>query len=71
MSDTLTILPFVGMEIALVVLFAGLIPMTRSDEFNRKSSNRLMWLRVVFQGVASPIFILSAFIPEGGRDPAW
>ena len=65
MSDTLTILLFVAMGITLVVLFTGLISMARGGEFNRKNSNRLMRLRVLFQGIAVLIFILLAFFFKG------
>jgi len=65
MSDILTILLFVAMGITLVVLFTGLISMARGGEFNRKNSNRLMRLRVLFQGIAVLIFILLAFFFKG------
>ncbi|MDH3229960.1 MAG: twin transmembrane helix small protein [Alphaproteobacteria bacterium] len=65
MSDTLTILLFVAMGITLVVLFTGLVSMARGGEFNRKNSNRLMRLRVLFQGIAVLIFILLAFVFKG------
>jgi ammonia channel protein AmtB len=65
MSDTLTILLFVAMGITLVVLFTGLISMARGGEFNRKNSNRLMRLRVLFQGIAILIFMLLAFVFKG------
>ena len=65
MSDALTILLFVAMGITLVVLFTGLISMARGGEFNRKNSNRLMRLRVLFQGIAVLIFILLAFFFKG------
>ena len=65
MSDTLTILLFVAMGITLVVLFTGLISMARGGEFDRKNSNRLMRLRVLFQGIAVLIFILLAFVFKG------
>ncbi len=65
MSDTLTVLLFLAMGITLVVLFTGLISMARGGEFNRKHSNRLMRLRVLFQGIAVLIFILLAFVFKG------
>jgi hypothetical protein len=65
MSSMLTVLLFVAMGITLVVLFTGLISMARGGEFNRKNSNRLMRLRVLFQGVAVLIFILLAFVFKG------
>ena len=65
MSTTLTVLLFVAMGLTLVVLFTGLVSMARGGEFNRKNSNRLMRLRVLFQGVAVLIFILLAFVFKG------
>jgi hypothetical protein len=66
MSNILTILLFVAMGITLIVLFTGLISMARGGEFNRKNSNRLMRLRVLFQGIAVLLFILILFV--FGRD---
>ena len=66
MSSMLTVLLFVAMGITLVVLFTGLISMARGGEFNRKNSNRLMRLRVLFQGIAVLILILLAFVFKGG-----
>lgn len=65
MSSMLTVLLFVAMGITLVVLFTGLISMARGGEFNRKNSNRLMRLRVLFQGIAVLIFVLLAFVFKG------
>ena len=65
MSDTLTVLMFIAMGITLLVLFTGLISMARGGAFNRKNSNRLMRLRVVFQGIAILIFMLLAFVFKG------
>ncbi len=65
MSGTLTVLLFLAMGITLVVLFTGLISMARGGEFNRKHSNRLMRLRVLFQGIAVLIFVLLAFVFKG------
>ncbi len=65
MSSMLTVLLFVAMGITLVVLFTGLISMARGGAFNRRNSNRLMRLRVFFQGIAVLIFILLAFVFKG------
>lgn len=65
MSETLTILMFIAMGITLLVLFTGLVSMARGGAFNRKNSNRLMRLRVVFQGIAILIFMLLAFVFKG------
>jgi len=66
MSDILTILLFIAMGITLVVLFAGLISMARGGAFNRRNANRLMRLRVLFQGIAIVIFLVLIFIVKGG-----
>jgi len=66
MSDILTILLFIAMGITLVVLFTGLISMARGGAFNRRNANRLMRLRVLFQGIAIVIFLVLIFIVKGG-----
>ena len=65
MSDVLTILLFVAMGITLIVLFTGIISMARGGAFNRKNSNRLMRLRVLFQGIAILIFMVLIFVLGG------
>lgn len=65
MSHALTILLFVAMGITLIVLFTGLISMARGGEFDRKNANRLMRLRVLFQGIAILIFLLLVFVLKG------
>lgn len=65
MSQTLTILLAIALGLTLLVLFAGIISMARGGEFNRKHSNRLMRLRVLFQGIAVLIFVLLAFVFKG------
>jgi len=65
MSHFLTILMFVAMGITLIVLFTGLISMARGGEFDRKHSNRLMRLRVLFQGIAILIFLVLIFVLKG------
>lgn len=65
MSDTLTVLLFVALGITFVVLLTGLVSMARGGAFNRKNANRLMRLRVLFQGIAVLIFILLAFVFKG------
>ena len=65
MSDILTILLFVAMGITLIVLVTGLISMARGGAFNRKNANRLMRLRVLFQGIAIVIFLVLIFFFTG------
>jgi predicted membrane channel-forming protein YqfA (hemolysin III family) len=66
MFDILSILLVVAMGLTLVVLFSGLVSMARGGEFNRKNANRLMRLRVLFQGVAILIFAVLFFVFKGG-----
>ena len=65
MFDILSILLFAAMGITLVVLFTGLVSMARGGEFNRRNANRLMRLRVLFQGVAILIFAVLFFVFKG------
>ena len=64
-------LPFTLMSIfatvatfaVLVILFIGLIAMLRGGDFNERNANRLMRMRVAFQGIAvlaiGALFLLS------------
>lgn len=65
MFDILSILLVVAMGITLLVLFSGLVSMARGGEFNRRNANRLMWLRVLFQGIAILIFAVLFFVFRG------
>ena len=53
------ILPFiliVCMFLALLVVIIGVIAMAKNGNFNKNYSNKLMRMRVLFQGVAVLIF---------------
>jgi hypothetical protein len=50
--SVLMIILFAAMLATLVVLTVGILVMARGGEKNAKYSNRLMQLRVFFQGVA-------------------
>jgi|TARA_B100000787_G_C16171775_1_gene286894 hypothetical protein len=53
------ILPFIliiSMFVALLVVIIGVIAMAKNGNFNKKYSNRLMRMRVLFQGVAVIVF---------------
>ena len=46
----------VCMFVALLVVLIGVIAMAKNGNFNKKYSNKLMRLRVLFQGVAVIVF---------------
>ena len=66
MSTGLVILMFAAMGLTLLVLFIGLFAMVRGGEFNRKYSNRLMRLRVLFQAIAIAIFAVVIYFAKHG-----
>ena len=66
MSTGLLILMFAAMGLTLLVLFVGLFAMVRGGEFNRKYSNRLMRLRVLFQAIAIAIFAIVLYFAKQG-----
>lgn len=57
MITILTVLVVLGMIGTLATLFAGMVGIVRPDG-NPKRSNRLMQLRVIFQGVTLVLFAL-------------
>ena len=46
----------VCMFVALLVVLIGVIAMAKNGNFNKKYSNKLMRMRVLFQGIAVLIF---------------
>ena len=66
MSTGLIILMFAAMGLPLLVLFIGLFSMVRGGEFNRKYSNKLMRLRVLFQAIAIAIFAAIIYFTKHG-----
>jgi hypothetical protein len=46
----------VCMLMALLVVLIGIIAMAKNGNFNKKYSNKLMRMRVLFQGVAVIVF---------------
>ena len=55
-----TVLPFVlvvSMVLALLMVVVGVIAMAKNGNFNKKHSNKLMRMRVLFQGIA--VLVLS------------
>jgi len=61
MSMFLFILAVIAMLATVGVLFAGLIGMARGGEFQAKWSNKLMRMRVLFQGIAIVLLIAVAW----------
>ena len=54
-----TVLPFVlivSMILALLMVVIGVIAMAKNGNFNKKHSNKLMRMRVLFQGIAVLVF---------------
>jgi hypothetical protein len=54
-----TVLPFVlivSMVLALLMVVVGVIAMAKNGNFNKKHSNKLMRMRLLFQGIAVLVF---------------
>ena len=54
-----SVLPFVlvvTMVLALLMVVIGVIAMAKNGNFNKKHSNKLMRMRVLFQGIAVLVF---------------
>ena len=59
MSGFSLTLVMIALFMTLGVLFAGIFSMARGGDFNKKHGNRLMRLRVIFQGIAILLFALA------------
>lgn len=66
MTSVFIILLVVAMLLVLASLFAGLFSMVRGGEFNAKYGNRLMRLRVFFQGLAVLFFLAAVLSARSG-----
>lgn len=58
------VLPFalgIAMALTLLVLFVGIVTFAAGGKFNAKYSNKLMRLRVLFQGIAIAVFALAVW----------
>lgn len=66
MTSFFLILLVLAMLAVLASLFVGLFAMARGGEFNAKYGNRLMRLRVLFQGVAVLMFIAAVLSSRTG-----
>ena len=55
-SGVLPIVLIVTMVLALLMVVIGVIAMAKNGNFNKKHSNKLMRMRVLFQGIAVLVF---------------
>ena len=53
---------FIVLFSVLLVLFIGIISMLRGGDFNKRWSNKLMRARVILQGVAIVLILLTAYL---------
>lgn len=58
MATLFIILTVVFMAATLVTLGIGVVGMGKGGEFNKQNANKLMRLRVLFQGLAIASFLL-------------
>lgn len=55
------------MILVLASLTIGLFSMIKGGEFNKKHGNKLMRLRVTFQGIALAMFALAVWSSNNGN----
>lgn len=53
---------FIVLFSVLLVLFIGIISMLRGGDFNKRWSNKLMRTRVILQGLAIVLILLTAYL---------
>ncbi len=53
---------FIILFFVLLVLFIGIISMLRGGDFNKRWSNKLMRARVILQGLAIVLILLTAYL---------
>ncbi|MCH2678889.1 MAG: twin transmembrane helix small protein [Alphaproteobacteria bacterium] len=53
---------FIVLFSVLLVLFIGIISMLRGGDFNKRWSNKLMRARVILQGLAILLILLTAYL---------
>ena len=53
---------FIVLFSVLLVLFIGIISMLRGGDFNKRWSNKLMRARVILQGLAIALILLTAYL---------
>jgi hypothetical protein len=63
-----SILPFIIITVliaVLIVLLIGIISMLKGGEFNKRWGNKLMRARVILQGLAVLLILLTAYLFSG------
>ena len=55
-SGVLPVVLVVSMVLALLMVVIGVIALAKNGNFNKKHSNKLMRMRVLFQGIAVLVF---------------
>lgn len=65
MSSGFFILLAIAMLAVLASLALGLVAMVKGGEFNAKYGNRMMRLRVGFQGLALLLFVIGMMVGRG------
>lgn len=63
LRTTLTILLGAAIAATIVVLLIGLVSMSRGGEFSARHGNKLMRLRIIFQGLV--VVLIGALILTG------
>ena len=53
---------FIVLFSVLIVLFIGIISMLRGGDFNKRWGNKLMRARVILQGLAIVLILLTAYL---------
>lgn len=65
MSSGFFIFMAIAMFAVLLSLVLGLVSMVKGGEFNQKHGNKLMRLRVGFQGLALLLFVIGMLVGRG------
>ncbi|MGB0684460.1 MAG: twin transmembrane helix small protein [Magnetovibrionaceae bacterium] len=61
----LTVLIGIGFAATVAVLLAGIVGMAVGNDFNRRHGNRMMRLRVIFQGITVALVVVFLLIKMG------
>ena len=61
-SGILPIILIISMLLALLMVIVGVIAMAKNGNFNKKRSNKLMRMRVLFQGIAVLVFAAIVYL---------
>ncbi len=64
MTVLINILLILSLMAVLIVLFVGIFSMIKGGEFNKKYGNKLMRLRVLFQGIAILLLALTFYLSQ-------